>query len=240
VFRLILPLLLLLTGCATVPDRDPNDPWEGFNRPMYEFNDALDRHVAKPLAIGYQRGVPPAVRTAIGNFIANLDDLLTVGNDLLQLKGQQAASDFARFVVNSTLGVFGLFDVATPMGLNKNSEDFGQTLGYWGLPSGPYLVLPLLGPSSLRDSVGLATDWSLDPKSPPLTLPEEGMIFLGDALHTRAGLLHASRLLDQSGMDPYIFMRETYLQFRQNLVYDGNPPFQDDELDELLNLDLDE
>jgi len=147
-------------------------------------------------------------------------------NDLLQLKGRQAASDFSRLVWNSTVGLFGLIDVATPMDLPKHNEDFGQTLGYWGVGSGPYLVIPFLGPSSLRDGAGMVVDYyELDPIYQQIDDYHTRLAVLGlKVVDTRANLLRASRILDQAALDPYIFLREAYLQRRENLVYDGNPP----------------
>lgn len=227
---LLLLTLLVLGGCATVSGpRDPRDPFESFNRGVYAFNSDFDKKVAKPVAEGYQKTVPQVARTGISNFFSNLGDVIVLFNDLLQLKGRQAASDLSRLTWNTTAGLFGLIDVATPMGLPKHDEDFGQTLGYWGVGSGPYLVLPFFGPSDLRDGTGDLIDYTqVDPTGlikpyHPTRLAVEGI----DAVNTRANLLRASNLLDQAALDPYIFLREAYLQRRQNLVYDGNPPLPD-------------
>lgn len=239
---LLLLLLFALAGCATVPgERDPRDPWEGFNRGVYDFNTDFDNKILRPVAEGYVEVVPQTVRTGVSNFFSNLDDVVVLANDLLQLKFRQAASDFSRLVWNSTVGLAGLIDVATPMDLPKHDEDFGQTLGHWGVGSGPYLVLPFLGPSSLRDGTGLAVDRSQF--NPINEVGSDGARYtlIGlDAVDTRASLLRTTRLLEQGALDPYLFLRESYLQRRENLVYDGNPPAPAFDLDEFDDLPPDE
>jgi len=220
----------LLTGCATVHGpTDPHDPLERYNRAMYKFNDTLDRSVIKPVAKGYVAIVPRPVNKGITNFFGNLGDVIVLMNDLLQFKLTQAASDTARIVINSTIGLLGIIDVATPMGLKKHREDFGQTLGYWGIGNGPYLVLPFFGSSSPRDGIGLYVDYNQF--DPTFNLIDDhttrATMFTIDVIDTRAGLLSASRLLDMAALDPYAFAREAYLQRRQYLVYDGNPPIED-------------
>lgn len=227
---LLLLTLIALGGCATVNGpRDPRDPFESFNRGVYAFNSDFDRKVGKPVAEGYQRVVPQTARTGVSNFFSNLDDVIVLVNDVLQLKGGKAASDFSRLAWNTTAGLFGLIDVATPMGLPKHNEDFGQTLGYWGVPSGPYLVLPFLGPSDIRDGTGDLVDYTqvdqisrIKPYHPTRLAVEA----LG-AVNTRANLLRASNLLEQAALDPYTFMREAYFQRRRSEIYDGNPPLPD-------------
>lgn len=214
----------LLGGCASIDSRDPRDPLEPFNREVHAFNDDVDRKIARPVAEAYQRHVPQPVRTGVSNFFSNLDDVLVLANDLLQLKVGQAASDFLRLAVNTVFGFAGLIDVATPMGLPKHDEDFGQTLGYWGVGPGPYLVLPLLGPSTLRDSTGMVADWQGEPLA---GVDDRGTQYTAiglRAVDTRADLLQASRILDQAALDPYAFMRDAYLQRRRSQVYDGAPP----------------
>lgn len=223
---------LLVSGCSTVEVTDKSDPWEGFNRGVYTFNDNFDKAILKPLATGYEKVVPAPVNNSISNFFSNLDDVIVLFNDILQLKFEQSLSDFSRITFNTTLGLFGLFDVASHMDLPKHNEDFGQTLGYWGVGPGPYVVLPFLGPSTLRDSAALPVDWEVDPK---LAISDKtvkwGLVGL-NAVDTRAGLLRASRILDTAALDPYVFMRDAYLQRRKNLVYDGNPPASEiDEFD---------
>ncbi|MGD8711395.1 MAG: VacJ family lipoprotein [Thiohalophilus sp.] len=220
----LIAAVLMLTGCASSNGPGSNDPLESYNRAMYKFNDAVDRNIATPTAKAYKQVVPQPVRSGVSNFFSNLDDMWVMLNNLLQLKFTDAASDFSRVIWNSTIGLFGLIDVATPMGLPKHDEDFGQTLGSWGVGEGPYIVLPFLGPSTLRDTGGLVADWEYD----PLINIKDNETYWGAvilrAIDTRAELLGASRLLEQSGADPYTFMRDAYLQHRRNLVYDGEPP----------------
>lgn len=223
----VLFALASLGGCATVNGpKDPRDPWEGFNRGVYKFNTDVDNAILKPVAQGYENVVPQPARTGVSNFFSNLGDIVVLVNDLLQLKGRQAASDFSRLVWNTTLGLGGLIDVATPMDLPKHNEDFGQTLGYWGVGSGPYLVLPLLGPSSLRDGTGTLVDYTQFDQLHRIKPyhPTRMAVLTLQTVDTRANLLRASNLLDQAALDPYVFLREAYLQRRENLVYDGNPP----------------
>lgn len=218
-------LLSLLAGCATnaIYD-DPKDPFEGFNRAVYNFNDAADRYVMKPIAEGYKKVVPTPVNKSITNFFSNLEDLLISANDILQGKFQQGLTDFARFLANTTVGVGGLFDVATSGGMVKHNEDFGQTLGVWGFNTGPYLVLPFLGPSNVRDGIGLgvnALSW-------PITYLGNTGIQTGLAgirtIDIRADLLEATDILQEAALDPYVYVREAFLQRRKFLVYDGKVP----------------
>lgn len=224
----LLPLVLVLTtaGCAQLPGPpDERDPFEAYNRSMYAFNDAVDRAVLRPVAQVYSDYTPSPVRTGLDNFFSNLDDVRVLFNDILQFKFAQAAADFSRLVWNSTVGLFGLLDVATSLELPKHDEDFGQTLAVWGVGQGPYLVLPFFGPSTIRDTVGLAGDMSADPLWHVIDDENTywGAVALR-ALNTRANLLSASRVLDQAAIDPYVFVRDAYLQQRRNLIYDGNPP----------------
>ncbi len=241
--RLILiPLLIALSGCATVHgERDPRDPWEGFNRGVHAFNTDFDNAILKPVAEGYVRIVPKTARTGVTNFFSNLGDVVVLANDLLQFKFRQAASDFSRLVWNTTVGLGGLIDVATPMGLTKHSEDFGQTLGYWGAGSGPYLVLPFLGPSSLRDGTGRLVDYTQFDLIGEIGDDTARYAVIGlNVVDIRAGLLRTTRLVDQGALDPYLFLRESYLQMRENQVYDGNPPVPALDLDEFDDLPPDE
>lgn len=215
-------LSLSLLGCATNGDR--RDPLEPINRGIYKFNDAVDKAVIKPVATGYKEVVPGPVRTAVGNFFSNLDDVLVLLNDLLQFKLEQAASDFSRLVWNTTLGIAGLIDVGSKMDLPKRNEDFGQTLGYWGVGNGPYLVLPFLGPSTLRDTVGLVVDSHFDPLWQHDPISERNTAYGLHTIDTRARLLDAEKVLEEAAIDRYIFLRDAYLQRRRGLVYDGNPP----------------
>lgn len=229
--------LSLLAGCASTgaPSAD-NDPFESFNRQVYAFNSDFDTKIGQPVARSYQHHVPSPIRTSISNFFSNLNDVVVITNDLLQLKGSQAASDTLRFSVNTVFGLFGLLDVATPSGLPKHDEDFGQTLGKWGAAPGPYLVLPLLGPSDVRDSIGLVSDSYVDPVWDVKDANTKWGLIVLRGVETRASLLKASRVLQQAALDPYVFVRDAYLQHRRSLVYDGNPPrpkfedFNDDNL----------
>ena len=215
----------LLAGCATVEGQtDPEDPFESFNRAMYGFNETVDGTILKPAAQGYNALLPSPVNKGISNFFSNLDDVVVVFNDILQLKLEQAAEDSARVLFNSTIGLLGFIDVATGMDLPKHNEDFGQTLGYWGVGTGPYLVLPLLGPSDVRDGIGLVADAYVNPQYDITPEDTQTGLTVVDVLDTRAGLLSASRVLEEAALDPYLFVRDAYLQRRENLVYDGNPP----------------
>jgi phospholipid-binding lipoprotein MlaA len=232
---------LLLTGCATTPSGDmgaepdataaaqdaaekdaANDPFEGFNRAMYTFNDTLDRYFLKPVAQGYRAVTPKPVRTGVSNFFSNLFEPIVMLNSLLQGKVANAGSDLGRFVTNSTVGLFGLFDVASHWGMARHEEDFGQTLGKWGFSEGPYLVLPILGPSTIRDGVGTTVDFYTHPVSymeQRSTATKVNSLRIIDA---RSRLLEAGDILEQAaGDDPYIFVREAYRQRRRSLVTDG-------------------
>jgi phospholipid-binding lipoprotein MlaA len=213
--------LLALAGCATTGG-DERDPWEPFNRSMYEFNDTVDRAVLKPVASAYRDYAPDPLRNGIRNFFGNLADLFIGVNNLLQGKVQEGLSDWGRFGINTVVGFFGLADVASDIGLEKHNEDFGQTFGRWGSASGPYLVWPFLGPSTARDSVGQVLDLYFDPVRSagdaawPLALTRVTSV--------RADLLDASRLLEEAALDRYVFQRDAFLQRRRSLVYDGQPP----------------
>jgi phospholipid-binding lipoprotein MlaA len=191
------------------------------NRAIFEFNEIVDDNVLKPIAKGYKYVTPDPVEVGISNFFSNLGEIGTITNDLLQLKFAQAGRDTMRFFLNSTLGIFGIFDVATPLGLSKNKEDFGQTLGFWGVPDGPYLVLPFLGPSSFRDGPSMIVDYELSPVE-QLHHEERQVLQTLDIVDTRARLLRATKILDTAAKDKYIFIRESYLQKRESQVNDGN------------------
>lgn len=221
----------LIAGCAHTPPDDPSDPLETVNRGMFVFNRTADRYVLRPVAKGYDKVMPSPVRIGVRNFFSNLGYPTVIVNDLLQLKIEQGTRDLCRFVLNTTFGVGGLFDVASRGGLTENDEDFGQTLGYWGLGPGWYLMLPILGPSDNRDLVGKGGDYATD----PLIFVNDKYAAWGlgalDKVDERAGLLRADKFLDQQ-LDPYVFVRTIYLQSRQNKVYDGNPPKEDWEIPE--------
>ena len=198
-----------------------DDPLEPMNRAIFEFNEIVDDNVLKPIAKGYKYVTPDPVEVGISNFFSNLGEIGTITNDLLQLKFAQAGRDTMRFFLNSTLGIFGIFDVATPLGLSKNKEDFGQTLGFWGVPDGPYLVLPFLGPSSFRDGPSMIVDYELSPVE-QLHHEERQVLQTLDIVDTRARLLRATKILDTAAKDKYIFIRESYLQKRESQVNDGD------------------
>lgn len=214
---------LLLTGCATAPAQPtPGDPWERLNRSTFRFNDALDRAVVKPAAQAWERHTPRFVRTGVGNVLDHLEFTTTIVNDLLQLKLGATATDLGRFLVNSTVGLGGLLDPASSAGVPKNDEDFGQTLGRWGIGSGPYLVLPFLGPSTLRDGVGRGADAQTDLRVQLDLELEERLALAGLALvDQRAALLPADAALD-AAFDRYAFVRDAWLQRREFLVRDGD------------------
>ena len=218
-YRLFLLLLVLIIVPSTYASDD--DPLEPMNRAIFEFNEIVDDNVLKPIAKGYKYVTPDPVEVGISNFFSNLGEIGTITNDLLQLKFSQAGRDTMRFFLNSTLGIFGIFDVATPLGLSKNKEDFGQTLGFWGVPDGPYLVLPFLGPSSFRDGPSMIVDYELSPVE-QLHHEERQVLQTLDIVDTRARLLRATKILDTAAKDKYIFIRESYLQKRESEVNDGN------------------
>lgn len=220
-------MLLAAAGCATIPPgagKNPQDPWEVYNRHVFEFNERADEYVLRPVAEGYTKAVPAPVRDCIGNIFRNLGDVGTAVNNLLQGKPYEASSDVCRVVLNTTVGLFGCFDVATRVGLVRNNEDFGQTLGRWGLQPGPYFVLPLLGPSTFRDTLGRGADVYADPVSYIRYDAYQIAAQSVRVVDVRASLLQAGRLLEGAALDKYQFTRDAYLQRRRNLVYDGNPP----------------
>ena len=220
---LMLGPLMLLAGCASIPgDKpDPRDPWERFNRASFKFNDSLDRAIARPIAKAYVKVTPRVVRTGISNALSNLTTVSTVINDTLQGKFGQAGRDSARFLLNSTLGLGGLFDPATSAGLENNDEDFGQTLGKWGVKSGPYLMLPFLGPSTMRDTFARGVDQFTYPVNYLEDDSTRYIIRAVDFLDLRAGLLDLDAQLERS-YDRYAFVRNAWLQRREYQVKDGN------------------
>ena len=220
---LALAILLMSAGCATVGTTEPNDPWEKMNRGIYAFNESADIAIAQPLARGYNK-LPGFMREGVGNFFGNLDDVATALNNFLQGKATDGASDVGRVVVNTVFGIFGLWDVASPLGLEKHNEDFGQTLAVWGVNSGPYLVIPFLGPSTLRDAPARLVDpgWYLGYKLDNTTL--SWTLWGVNEIQIRANLLKAETVVDQAALDKYSFIRDAWFSRRRSLVYDGNPP----------------
>ncbi len=217
-------LVLACGGCATVTHPDPRDPFEPFNRGVYAFNEGLDAAVFKPVATVYKQVTPPLVRTGVGNFFGNLEDAWSFVNSLFQGKLRHAVDNFFRVGVNTTFGLFGVLDVAGEMQIDRHSEDFGQTLGVWGFGPGPYLVLPLLGPSSVRDALALPVDWRGNIVSHVDDIPTRNSLWVLNVIDTRASLLDVTESLDEVAFDKYSFTRDAVLQRRRNAVYDGDPP----------------
>jgi len=221
---LLAMLLALTTGCATGPNANPADPLEPFNRGVTQFNDGVDRAVFKPVATAYDTVAPRFVRTGVSNFFNNLGDAWSAVNAVLQLKPQAAVDNFFRFQINTLFGLGGLIDFASEANIERHKEDFGQTLGRWGVPSGPYLVLPILGPSTIRDTAALPVDSWGSAISHINDVPVRNYIYGLRAIDARANLLRTSNVIDQAALDKYSFTRDAYLQLRRNDVYDGNPP----------------
>ena len=209
---------VMLTQPAVAADVDV-DPWEGFNRAMFSFNDGLDTYALKPVSQGYKAVMPDIAETGVNNFFENLADVGTLLNNLLQGKFSNATEDFARIAFNSTFGLAGLIDVATPMGIEKHDEDFGQTFGYWGVDSGPYLVLPFFGPATVRDGIGMVPDFLVDPVRQLDDNGARNALYVTRIIDGRAQLLEAEKLI--SG-DKYTFIRDAYLQKRAFSIVDGD------------------
>ena len=226
--RSALPALLVgvlaLQGCATVKTADARDPWESMNRSVFQFNDAVDTVAIKPAAQLYVKVLPGFVRTGVGNFLGNLGDVWSMTNSALQLKGQATVETFMRIHVNTFFGLGGVLDVATEMRLQKRREDFGQTLGYWGVKPGPYVVLPLLGPSTLRDTLALPLDMQGDVSRLFSDEATRNVLTATRVLDIRSGLLQTVDVVKAASLDPYSFVRDGFLQKRRNDIYDGNPP----------------
>jgi len=209
---------------CTAMAADARDPWESMNRRVYAFNDVVDVTVVRPVAQVYDKVLPRFARTGVHNFLGNLSDVWSMANSALQLKGQATAETLMRVSVNTFFGLAGVLDVATEMGIEKRKEDFGQTLGYWGVPPGPYVVLPILGPSTVRDGLALPLDFKGDPgqnASDPATRNTLTVLRVTDL---RASLLKTVDTVKEASLDPYSFVRDAYLQKRENDIYDGNPP----------------
>jgi len=209
-------------SCAMAADA--RDPWETVNRGIYAFNDAADVAVIRPVAKVYDKVLPSFARTGVHNFLGNLSDVWSMANSALQLKGQATAETLMRVSVNTVFGLAGVLDVATEMGIQKRKEDFGQTLGYWGVPPGPYLVLPLLGPSTLRDGMALPFDFKGDPGQNISDASTRNTLTVLRVTDLRASLLKTVDTVKEASLDPYSFVRDAYLQKRENDIYDGNPP----------------
>lgn len=209
-----------LTGCATGPNANPRDPLEPFNRGVSQFNDAVDSAVLKPVATAYRDVTPDVIRTGVNNFFENLRDVWSTVNATLQLKPRAATENALRVGVNSVFGFGGLFDIASEMGIERTRLDFGQTLGRWGVPSGPYLVLPIFGPSSIRDAAGFGVETSGDLVSHVDHIPTRNSMYVLRAVETRANLLRATSMLEGAALDKYSFTRDIYLQRRESQIDD--------------------
>jgi len=220
----IVLMTLVLTACASIPPgsaADPRDPFERYNRAMFSFNKTVDDKVIKPVATGYVNVIPQLIRTAIGNFFGNIGDVWTAVNNYLQGKPREGTSDVARVVLNSTFGIVGLIDVATPVGLAQHDEDFGQTLGVWGVKSGPYLVLPIFGASTVRDGLAKPLDMYADPVNQIDPVRAENSARALRLIDDRAALLESTHMMEDAALDPYLFVRDAYLQRRESRVRDG-------------------
>jgi phospholipid-binding lipoprotein MlaA len=214
----------LVAGCATAGG-SPQDPIEPLNRVVFGFNETFDQVLLKPVAQGYRAVLPEIVRTGVTNFFSNIEDIWIAANNLIQGKPESALQDLMRVTINTVIGVGGLIDVASDAGLDKHNEDFGQTLGRWGFGSGPYIVLPFLGPSSVRDGVArIGVDIAVDPVWNIHRVPARNTVYSGRAVNARADVLDAGRVMEEAALDKYRFVRDSYLQRRRNLVYDGDPP----------------
>ena len=227
-FRSVLVIMALsgvLGGCAT--SGNPKDPIEGFNRAMFGFNEAVDSAILKPVAQGYDHVMPSPVRTGVTNFFGNIADFFIGINNLLQGKPAEAVNDLARVAFNSTIGLLGVIDVATPFGMEKHEEDFGQTFGRWGVGQGAYVVVPIFGPRTVRDTAGLIVDSAVDPVGHLDHVPTRNTLMALRMIDARADLLPADKVIEEAALDKYAYVRDGYLQRRNNLVHDGNAPRQD-------------
>ena len=227
VFVAIIASASLLGGCAT--SGNPKDPIEGFNRAMFAFNEGLDKAVLKPVAQGYDEALPTPAKTGVSNFFGNIRDVFIGVNNLLQGKVPEAASDWGRVAINSTVGVLGLIDWASDWGLEKHDEDFGQTFGRWGAGPGAYVVVPVFGPRDVRDTVGLAADVATDPVANMHNVAARNTLIVTRLVSDRAELLPADKVIEEAALDKYSYIRDAYLQRRRSLVYDGTPPRAVDE-----------
>jgi phospholipid-binding lipoprotein MlaA len=224
-----LAALALAAGCASGPRAHPGDPFEPMNRGITRFNDVVDDAVLVPAATAYERVLPSMVRTGVGNFFSNVGDVWSFANSVAQLKLRNSAETFMRLNVNTFFGLGGLLDIATEAGIDRHEEDFGQTLGRWGVGPGPYVVLPVFGPSTVRDTAALPVDRAGSVIGSMHDVAWRNSLSVLEAVDTRARYLRAGRLLNDAALDKYTFTRDAYLQHRRSDVYDGNPPDDDDE-----------
>jgi phospholipid-binding lipoprotein MlaA len=212
----------LLAGCAT--SGNPKDPIEGFNRAMFAFNEGLDSAIIKPVASGYDAVLPSPIKTGVTNFFSNIEDLFIGVNNLLQGKVPEAFSDLGRVVINSTVGLLGVIDFASDAGLEKHDEDFGQTFGRWGVGNGAYVVIPVFGSRTARDTVGLILDSAVDPVGDHKPRGTRNAALVLRLVNKRANLLPADKVVEEAALDKYSYLRDAYLQRRRSLIHDGNPP----------------
>ena len=221
---LILCVLLVLQGCASVPNPDPRDPWETLNRNVYGVNDALDRSVLRPVAVAYRDGLPYWVRKGVSNFFGNLSDVWSVVNHAITLQGRAAGDSLGRVIVNSTAGVLGVIDVATDLNLEKHPADFGVTLGRWGVSPGPYVVLPLLGPYTLREIVALPLDRQGNLVNQIGDVNVRTGLTVLNYVDDRAIYLKVTDVMEGAALDAYSFTRDAYLQRQRYRQFNGSPP----------------
>jgi phospholipid-binding lipoprotein MlaA len=218
-------LALLASGCATVQTTSKDDPFEPWNRAMYDIHQVVDGQFIRPAVQAYVDTTPKPIQQGIHNFFANLDDVVSVVNDFLQWKLEKAGNDMGRVMLNSFFGLGGIIDVAADLNIEKGNEDFGQTFGYWGIPQGPYLFIPVLGPTTVRDGTGLIARAYASPLSYVIVdVPTRNILYGVGFVDLRAQYLETDRLVDQAAIDKYTFIRRSYLQRREYLVYDGRPP----------------
>ncbi len=227
--RLLLALLAaLVSGCATGPGATDRDPLEPLNRNVAQFNDAVDAGFLKPVATAYRQVTPAMVRTGVSNFFGNMSDAWSFVNSALQFKFRDAAENFMRLNVNTFFGLGGILDIASELNIDRHREDFGQTLGHWGVPTGPYLVLPLLGPSTLRDALSITFDRQGDPAAYLNPAGARNSLYVLRAVDIRSNLLRAGNVLDEAALDKYTFTRDVHLQRRRGEIFDGNAPDPDE------------
>ena len=220
--------IALLAGCASGPGANPSDPWEPMNRQVFAFNEAFDEAAFKPVAVAYKTATPRLVRAGVTNFFNNLGDAWSLFNNVLQGKLQASVETYFRLTVNTIWGIGGVFDIATEIGVEPHPEDFGQTLGLWGLPTGPYLVLPFFGPSNVRDALATPADTFGYPVTLVNPVALRNSLAALNAVDKRANFLRAGDLLEESALDKYVFSRDVFLQKRRNDIYDGSPPPEDE------------
>jgi phospholipid-binding lipoprotein MlaA len=224
-FLLVAAIVALsLSACASFKTAAPGDPLEPINRGIFSFNNTFDHYLFKPIAKGYDTVVPGPVKTGVSNAFQNVADVQSIVSDVVQLKPAKLGDDLGRVLLNSTIGLGGIFDLATPMGIERGDEDFGQSFGYWGIGAGPYLMLPFMGPTSLRDVVGRGIDGQIDPVGFVSSVPVRNSLQGLRVVDARVGLFPAEALMNQAALDRYTFLRSAYLQRRESQVLDGKRP----------------